>query len=393
MIPPKSILKNASSFQSTNYKKAPLPSPVSPDWFGNAAISITSTFNKIRKISNEPSPKTIHQKKLVKMKSDSSNDEDGLALAPTQEKDSKSIDSLNKSQRFVRFKYPNQTVEFSQAESDFDEMAKEFDASMTKNGTAIIIEKTEEDEATEFLSDALGKSVASALAAAASESRKNRGPQIILTANIIQPLNTAREIFNAYLGTCDRLNEAPLTLILDQFNQVFDDNRADLPLNKLDLSKIPLSNPVNLEMVSDLIKYSSKYLSSLNLEKTDLDDSSLMEILQNIVSFECPLSWLSLSNNNKIGLMGIKYISVFVKKSCFLKCLDLSGLIFDKNSMNFLAHAITIEKTNNEVASEFQRVWLSTLKLRNVKLDKYMLDILGSLFINISTRNSFIQCL
>jgi len=52
------------------------------------------------------------------------------------------------------------------------------------------------------------------------------------------------------------------------------------------------------------------------------------------------LTMLSIQDNKKIRATGFKYISVFVKKTKSLKCLNVSGIAMDKKAVEFLAHAL-----------------------------------------------------
>ncbi|KAF9583919.1 hypothetical protein BGW38_008105 [Lunasporangiospora selenospora] len=149
---------------------------------------------------------------------------------------------------------------------------------------------------------------------------------------------TAKEIQHYYLVACGNREEPPIERLVRDMRTA-----ADRPLNPL-LTTIDLAGELlprkTLEPIADVLTLEFG-LTHLILDDCGLEDDTLKMLLYSLLLTDT-LTTLSLQDNRRIKATGIKYISVFVKKTKALKNLNISGIPMDKKATEFLAHALKI---------------------------------------------------
>ncbi|KAF9925410.1 hypothetical protein FBU30_004793 [Linnemannia zychae] len=162
---------------------------------------------------------------------------------------------------------------------------------------------------------------------------------------------TAKEIMNYYLTACNSREEFPIERLINDM-QIASSRPSNPLLTSIDLTGEPLPRRA-LDPISDVLTLEFG-LKHLILDNCALEDDvgfkqkfghlrlvTLKMLLYSLLLTDT-LTLLSLQDNKRIKSLGFKYISVFVKKTKALKCLNISGIPMDKKSVEFLAHALKI---------------------------------------------------
>ncbi|RKO92691.1 hypothetical protein BDK51DRAFT_49524 [Blyttiomyces helicus] len=231
------------------------------------------------------------------------------------------------------------------------------------------------------------------------------------------PELTVSDLLDYYLTTCSRREEQPIEKLTSQLQNAI---RSKLPFVKIDLiGELILEVPLpcarisrdlnrrlrsphlafagitidrrNVGSLADLliIDFGLKYL---NLENCGLEDEvgivPVLKIILHAVLSCDSLPWLSVANNRKIRMNGMKYMAVYIKKSISLKYLDLSGLSFDKRGLAYLSYALAQGSQVPPCGAT-----LEVLKMEKCRLNAGLLEIIApgivkSRVTNLSLRNN-----
>ncbi|KAJ3295003.1 hypothetical protein HK104_003114 [Borealophlyctis nickersoniae] len=193
---------------------------------------------------------------------------------------------------------------------------------------------------------------------------------------------SAVELAQYYNEACVRRGEEPIERLRLHLQEAIS---AEKCLVQIDLSGVIIDRR-NVASLADLLVIDFG-LQRLNLQKCGLEDDTLKPILHAILSCNT-LPWLNLSHNRKLNMNGIKYISVFVKKSKALKYLDLSGLIFDRRGLAYLGHALGQGCEQPPIGATLETLKMDDCGLRASHLEVLVSGLRKSRLTRLSLRNN-----
>ncbi|KAJ3053419.1 hypothetical protein HK097_004306 [Rhizophlyctis rosea] len=193
---------------------------------------------------------------------------------------------------------------------------------------------------------------------------------------------SAEDVRNYYHQTCEKKGEAIIPKLDAQMKNAAETSGV---LTKIDLSGVSLDRRSAATLADVLIVDFG--LQHLNLEGCGLDDESLKAILHSILSCDT-LPWLSLANNKKLKMNGIKYISVYVKKSKALRYLDLSGIILERRGLAYLGHALAQGSMVPPSGAVLESLRMDSCRLKAPSLELIAPGVRRSRLKHLSLRNN-----
>ncbi|KAI8907744.1 hypothetical protein DFJ77DRAFT_475137 [Powellomyces hirtus] len=167
-------------------------------------------------------------------------------------------------------------------------------------------------------------------------------------------------LYNYYQTRCSLRNELMVDRIGEQIREAV---VKGTDLMELDFQNVTI-NAKNVASISELLA-TSYPISIISFESTTLDDETLKPILSALLMNDKVVD-LSLRTAKKLRGAGLKYLSVYVKKSRSLRSLDVSNIPFDHRGVSYLAHGLR------------EGSQLETLRMDGCNMSAALLRVLGS---------------
>ncbi|KAJ3145833.1 hypothetical protein HDU89_006885 [Geranomyces variabilis] len=147
-------------------------------------------------------------------------------------------------------------------------------------------------------------------------------------------VTTPDALYAFYQTRCSLRNEQIVERVGEQIRRAI---VAGTELTELDFKDVMISSR-NVASVAELLA-TSYAIPCISFEGATLADETIKPILSALALHDNVVH-LCLRNAKKIRGAGLKYLSVYAKKSRKLKSLDVSGIPFDHRAMSYLAHAL-----------------------------------------------------
>ncbi|KAJ3159541.1 hypothetical protein HDU86_001550 [Geranomyces michiganensis] len=147
-------------------------------------------------------------------------------------------------------------------------------------------------------------------------------------------VTTPDALYAFYQTRCSLRNEQMVDRVGDQIRRAI---VAGSEVTELDFKDVVISSR-NVASVAELLA-TSYAIPRISFEGATLDDETIKPILTALILHDNVVH-LCLRNTKKVRGAGLKYLSVYIKKSRKLKTLDVSGIPFDHRAISYLAHAL-----------------------------------------------------
>ncbi|KAI9202272.1 uncharacterized protein BJ171DRAFT_514631 [Polychytrium aggregatum] len=193
---------------------------------------------------------------------------------------------------------------------------------------------------------------------------------------------TSEDLHQYYTQSWQRRGEQPIEKLNVQLLTAIESKSI---LTRMDLSGTTIDRK-HVASLADILMIETG-LVSLSMENCNIEDE-ILKVLLHSVLITNTLQSLSLANNRRIKVQGVKYVAVLIKKTKSLKHLDISGISIDRQGMGFLSHALAQGSQNPPVGSTLETLKMDSCQLRAPLLEVLAIGVNHSQVIRLSLRDN-----